>query len=237
MAEAPIPPSFPENLRLVQERIEDARRRGGWTHPVRVVVVTKGRSAGEVRRALSAGVTEIGENRVQEARRKWAELGEELAASGALRHLIGHLQRNKVAAAAELFDVIQSVDSLPLASKIAELARSRGTVQDVLVQVNGGREPQKHGFAPEALAEAVGRLGELSGVRLCGLMVVAPLEASAGDLREIFGDMRERFESLAPVLAAAGTPQLSMGMSEDFELAVEAGSTMVRIGTALFTGA
>jgi uncharacterized pyridoxal phosphate-containing UPF0001 family protein len=264
--------SVAENVVRVREAIETARERGGGAEPVTLVAVTKGRAAAAVRDVLAAGVADIGENRVQEARAKWPALGfldsqaslssagesglapgaalssgREGCASPASRqagggpgrptlHLIGHLQRNKAAQALELFDVIQSVDSLRLARKISQLALGGGRRVSVLVQVNGGEEDPKHGFPPAALADVLPEIAALPALEVAGVMVLAPLEAPERRLREIFRGVRETFESLRRADTGRELRHLSMGMSSDFEIAVEEGANMVRIGSALFDG-
>jgi PLP dependent protein len=226
-----------ENLRRVEERIEAARRRAGRADTVTLVAVTKGRQPDLVRQALAAGVTDVAENRVQEAKAKWPALAEELARRGVRRHMIGHLQRNKVPAALELFDLVHSVDSVPLARKISEHAGARGGRALVLLQLNAGGESTKSGFAPDAFERQLSELAALPGLEIAGLMTLAPLEAGEARLREIFGGLRERCERLRAELPEQPVRQLSMGMSGDFEIAVEEGATLVRIGSALFAGA
>ncbi|MBA2564116.1 MAG: YggS family pyridoxal phosphate-dependent enzyme [Gemmatimonadetes bacterium] len=233
--------SLADNLRRIQDRIEAARTRAGRDEDVTVLAVGKGRNPAALRQALEAGLVHVGENRVQEAAGKWPDLAAEFARVGATRHMIGHLQRNKVGAALELFEVVQSVDSLRLGRKISELSHAAGRRFPVLAQVNGGREAAKHGFDPQEVDAAVAELGELPGLEIAGLMVVAPLEAPEPVLRAIFAHARASFERIgvhaAGGSAAGGNPRhLSMGMSGDYEIAVEEGSTMVRIGTALFAG-
>jgi pyridoxal phosphate enzyme (YggS family) len=189
-----------------------------------------------VREALEAGVGHVGENRVQEARVKWPALADEFRRRGVRRHMVGHLQRNKVAAALELFDLVQSVDSVPLARKISEHAARGGRVP-VLLQLNAGGEETKSGFELDDFERQLPDLAELSGLAIAGLMTLAPLDAGEARLRAIFGGTRERFERLRAELPGHPVSHLSMGMSGDFEIAVEEGATLVRIGTALFAGA
>jgi pyridoxal phosphate enzyme (YggS family) len=189
-----------------------------------------------VREALEAGVGHVGENRVQEARVKWPALADEFRRRGVRRHMVGHLQRNKVAAALELFDLVQSVDSVPLARKISEHAARGGRVP-VLLQLNAGGEETKWGFELDDFERQLPDLAELSGLAIAGLMTLAPLDAGEARLRAIFGGTRERFERLRAELPGHPVSHLSMGMSGDFEIAVEEGATLVRIGTALFAGA
>lgn len=227
--------SVADNVQRIRARIAEARDRGGWVRDVRIVAVIKGRSPAEIREVLAAGIHEVAENRVQEARGKWPELADDFSTRGVRRHLVGHLQRNKVGAALELFDLIQSVDSLPLASKIAQSALDRGRDVEIFLQVNAGAESQKHGFGLEELEEAAAQVAEIRGLRLGGVMAVAPLEAQESALRALFARVREGVERLRAG-PGAGELELSMGMSGDFEAAVEEGATMVRVGTALFVG-
>jgi hypothetical protein len=183
---------------------------------------------------VDLGARDVAESRVQEARAKAAELGPLLAARGVRRHLIGPLQRNKVNAALELFDLVQSVDSLRLGSKIAAAAAARGSPARVLLQVNGGEEPGKHGVAPAETEDAARALAEMPGLELAGLMAVTPLDAGERELRGIFRRVRGTFDALRTGAAALDLRHLSMGMSGDFELAIEEGATMVRVGSAVF---
>jgi len=198
----------------VRRRIE---RAGGDPGAIEILGVTKGQPAAVCRAALAAGLTRLGENRVQEALPKMAEV------EGAEWHLIGHLQTNKVRLAAGRFALVQSLDSIRLAEALA--ARGR---QPVLLEVNVAREPAKHGFTPEEAVSAARTVAGMLEVR--GLMGMGPLE---GDPSEAFAELaglRRRLEQ------ALGTrmPILSMGMSHDLEAAVAAGSTMLRLGRALF---
>jgi pyridoxal phosphate enzyme (YggS family) len=225
-----------ESLRRVEERIEAARSRAGRTDPVTLVVVTKGRPPELVRDVLAAGVRDIGENRVQEARAKKPALAEDFARRRVRFHMIGHLQRNKVGAALELFDLVHSVDSVPLARKISEHAATRGGPAPILLELNAGGEAAKSGFALEAFDDRVAELADLPGLEIGGLMTLAPLDASERRLREIFGGLRERLDRLSDALPGHPVRHLSMGMSGDFEIAVEEGATLVRIGSAVFAG-
>ena len=225
-----------ENLRRVEERIEAARSRAGRSDRVTLVAVTKGRPPEVVREALAAGVRDLGENRVQEARAKKPALADEIARRGVRLHMIGHLQRNKVGAALELFDLVHSVDSVPLARKISEHAAARGGPALVLLELNAGGETAKSGFALDAFEERVAELADLPGLEIGGLMTLAPLDAPERRLREIFGGLRERLGQLRDALPGHPVRHLSMGMSGDFEIAVEEGATLVRIGSAVFAG-
>jgi len=204
-----------ENLRAVRERIERAGRN---PDEVTIVAVTKGFGPDVCRAALNAGLTVLGENRVHEALTKMAEV------EGAEWHLIGHLQTNKARSAAGRFQLIQSVDSLRLAEHIARIEPS----QPVLVEVNISREPQKTGIAPE---ETVSRAIEIAKqLDLKGLMAMGP---SHGDPTQAFEELR-RLRDDAQQHIGRALPVLSMGMSGDFEAALRAGSTMLRLGQVLF---
>src|SRR5881628_2462705 len=205
------------NLERVRERIARAAERAGRrAEDVLLVGVSKTVEVARIRAALAAGLTVLGENRVQEARGKVAELGRPVA-----WHLVGHLQTNKVRDALELFDVVHSVDRIDLARELDRRARARGRPVDALVQVNVGLEPSKGGWPPEAVETALG------GLRLRGLMAIPPAVERAEDARGWFRSLRKLAER-------HGLPELSMGMSGDFEIAVEEGATMVRVGTAIF---
>ena len=205
-----------ENLAAVEQRIAAACGRAGRNRSeVTLVAVSKTFPADRIDEAIAAGVTHIGENRVQEARDK-----KPLVHAAARWHLIGHLQSNKAKDAVRIFDVIETVDSVDLAQKIA---RASEAARDVLLQVNIGEEAQKSGVAPKDVEAMARQIRGISGVNLTGLMAIPPL-----------GDARPHFRRLRALRDQIGLEQLSMGMSEDFEIAIEEGSTMVRIGRAIF---
>jgi pyridoxal phosphate enzyme (YggS family) len=219
-------PDLPERLREVRERIDAAVRRGGHGQRVTVVAVTKTHGPDAVIAAWDSGLRDVGENRVQEA----------LAKMEAVRvpvrwHLIGHLQRNKAKHAAR-FDLVHSVDSPRLADALDEVGRREERAIDVLVQVNVVGEASKGGYALGTLDAEAARLCTLTGLRVRGVMTMAPLDCDEGTLRTVFGGARQARE----VLRAGGhqATELSMGMSNDFEIAVEEGATFVRLGTILF---
>jgi hypothetical protein len=216
------------NIANVRARIRAAAERGGRrADDVLLVAVTKTVDAARVRDAAALGLRTFGENRVQEAREKIP------AVSGVSWHLIGSLQRNKAKEAVRLFDVLESVDSEALADEVSRRAVEQERAVDVLIQVNVAREPQKHGASPEEAAAVVRRTAALPGLRLRGLMTIAPAVSDPDEVRPVFRALRELRENLQRVLGAA-LPELSMGMSEDFEVAIEEGATMVRIGRAIF---
>jgi pyridoxal phosphate enzyme (YggS family) len=220
-------PDLPGRLARVRETVARHQAIGGWSHPVRIVAVTKSHPPEAVRAALAAGLGDIGENRVQEALQKQ----DTLAGIEAAWHLIGTLQRNKARLAAGRFALLHSVDRLDLASELDRRVQP-GTRQPVLVQVNCSDEPQKGGVAPEDLPELLDRLRELERLELRGLMTMSALTDAAGEQRRAFSRLRQLRE--ASERNGHQLPELSMGMSGDYPVAVEEGATMVRLGTVLF---
>jgi hypothetical protein len=214
---------IPSNVARVRERIARAAERAGRrADEVLLIGVSKTVDVARIRAAVGAGVTALGENRVQEAKAKIAELGRPAA-----WHLIGHLQTNKVKDALALFDVIHSLDRLELAREVERRAAARGQAVEALLQVNVAAEPSKGGVAPDAVGETLEAIGKLGHVRVRGLMTIPPEVERAEDARPWFRRLRELAER-------HGLGELSMGMSGDFEVAVEEGATMVRVGTAVF---
>lgn len=210
----------------VRARIAAAARRSGRRpEDVTLVAVTKGVDLDRIRAVVAAGVTDLGESRVQEAVPKMDALGRP-----ARWHLVGHLQRNKAARAAAMFDVIHSVDRAAL---LADLSARAVRPLDVLLQVNVAREPQKHGALPDALPALLRDAAGSRGVRIVGLMTIAPQGPDPEAVRPVFRRLRELRGELGRLLGAP-LSHLSMGMSDDFEVAVEEGATMVRIGRAIF---
>ena len=233
-----------ENLRRVQEKIAAAARAEGRDpSEVRLICVTKGIPVHRIREAVAAGVREIGENRVQEAREKRV-----LPFLPELRwHLIGHLQRNKAKLAAQLFDVVHSVDSLELIEELEKQATlrqaqgdrpsQRGRPLEVLIQVNVSGEVTKEGCRPEEAARLVEAVLKAKNLRWGGLMTMAPASENPEAARPVFRKLRELRDQLEKQFKGCFTPRsldLSMGMSGDFEAAVREGATMIRIGTAIF---
>lgn len=217
------------DVAAVRARIAAAAARAGrGADEVTIVAVTKGHPLERAREAASAGLLDVGENRVQEALAKQAAW----PAAPVRWHLIGHLQRNKAKLAVGRFSLIHSLDSFRLADALESAAAAAGVAQAVLVEVNVAREPQKTGTPPE---EAPGLLAHAAGLPhlvVQGMMTMAPYDAPVAAQHGIFGELRE----LRDRLATRDVPLtvLSMGMSQDFEAAVEEGATMVRLGTILF---
>ena len=222
-----------ERVAEVRGRIALAAGRGGHGQAVRLVAVTKTHGPESVAAIHAVGVVEVGENKVQEALRKQDALAEVLpGGDGALRwHLIGHLQSNKAKWLAR-FALFHALDRAKLADAIDVVGRGLPDPVDVLVQVNVSGEVSKGGYESSALAGEAERLRGLAGLRVVGVMTMAPFDADEVMLRRVFSGAR----AARAVLASAGHPatELSMGMSGDFEVAVEEGATLVRLGTVLF---
>lgn len=218
-----------ENLGVVAERIARARERGGGG-VVTIVAVTKGHPAAAAAAAHAAGLKICGENRVQELEEKRAALAD----ADITWHLIGHLQRNKVRRALPLFELIHSVDSLRLARELSTEAQAAGRVVDALVQVNASGEETKGGFDAAHGTPPVAEVCALPNLRVCGLMTMAPLTDDERVVRGTFARTRQLFEDCAASITDFRAQHLSMGMSSDFETAIEEGATMVRLGTVLF---
>jgi pyridoxal phosphate enzyme (YggS family) len=217
---------LPERLAVVRETIERARQRGGRGQEVRIVAVTKTYGPDAPMAAWRAGLYDVGENRVQEAVTKMALVEADLR-----WHLIGHLQRNKVKQL-DGFHLVHSMDSARLADALAAHGTARGRPLEVLLQVNVSGEGTKGGYVPASVDPEGERLHALPGLIVRGVMTMAPFEASEATLRAVFAGARR----CAELLRAAGHPatELSMGMSGDYEIAVEEGATLVRLGTVLF---
>jgi hypothetical protein len=219
--------AFRDRLARARDTIATRSRIGGWQHPVRIVAVTKTHGPAAVRLAVGAGLDAVGENRVQEALVK-QDATRDVAVDW---HLIGTLQRNKARLAAGRFALIHSVDRLELATEL-DRRTEPGSTQAVLVQVNCSHEPQKGGVEPGELPALLDALRGCQRLAVTGLMTMAAFQASEAAVRGSFTQLRH----LAEAARADGhaVAELSMGMSDDFALAVEEGATMVRLGTALF---
>jgi pyridoxal phosphate enzyme (YggS family) len=220
-------PALPGSLARVREAVAAHQAVGGWTHAVRIVAVTKTHGPEAVRAAVAAGLTDIGENRVQEAMEKQ----DALAGVRVDWHLIGTLQRNKARHAVGRFALIHSVDRLDLAAELDRRA-AEGSRQAVLVQVNCSDEPQKGGVEPDGMPALLDALGGLAHLEVRGLMTMSALTDDVVEQRRAFRRLRELRD--AGERSGHRLPELSMGMSGDFAVAVEEGATMIRIGTLLF---
>ncbi len=218
------------NARSVRERIAKAARRCGRDPAsVEIVAVTKGHPTDAIRAAARAGLAVVGENRVEELERKVSEIGPE---AGVDWHMIGHVQSRKAARAAAAADLVHSVASMRLATRLARAGEARERPVPVLVQVNASGEATKGGFAAAEALDGVAAVAALPGLRVRGLMTMAPLTDDEATLRSTFRALRRVMADVASVPGVAGR-ELSMGMSNDFEIAVEEGATLLRLGTVL----
>jgi len=223
------PPDLEGHLKRIRQAIGLAAGRVGRDPgAIRLVGVTKTVPAERVRQIVDLGLEDLGENRVQEAERKIAAVGRR-----ARWHMIGHLQRNKAARAVELFDRIHGVDDVELAAALSRHAARAGRRLPVLVEVNVTGEGSKFGVHPDRLPELLDAIVELPGLAVDGLMTVGRMVERAEEARPTFARLRELRDRAAARLGRE-LPELSMGMSADYEVAVEEGATMVRVGTALF---
>jgi len=220
-----------ENARLVRERIWRAAERANRS-PQEVLLVGATKTVGidRIREAMEAGVQVFGENRVQEAAPKIAQIGNDVE-----WHFIGHLQRNKVKDAFRLFQMVESVDSLPLALEMEKRGALLGRRMKVLIEVNLGGEETKSGASPEEVLELARRMADMPHLSLEGLMSIPPFFSDPEGSRPYFRALRRlRDEVLSADIPGISMRELSMGMTSDFEVAIEEGATIVRIGTALF---
>lgn len=217
------------NLEQIEKQVVDATKRAGRSREsVTLLGASKSRMPEEIYEAVEMGLTLFGENRVQEAKQKIP-----LSSSKAQWHFIGHLQSNKVRDAVALFRCIQSVDSLALAQTISHEAEKQGREIDILVEVNVSQEKSKFGVKPEELLPILEKINPLPRLRLCGLMTIAPWKEKTQEVRPYFSLLRESRDRAEKELGIK-LPELSMGMSHDFVEAIQEGSTIIRIGTAIF---
>ena len=219
-----------ENLVEVRERISRAIQKSGREpDSVRLITVSKQISVDRIEEARAAGAVVFGENKIQEAIPKIEQMG----AEGIFWHFIGHLQKNKIKFLDERFDLIHSVDSFELAEKIAKHYHSENRVQRILLQVNVSGEAAKFGMEPKELEKQMAEFFQLQGIQVEGLMTIPPFDSDPENSRRHFSRLRELREQYEK---QNGLPlnELSMGMSNDFEVAVEEGATLVRVGTAIF---
>jgi pyridoxal phosphate enzyme (YggS family) len=223
--------SVSENFKVVMNRIASAAKRAGRDpSSVRLVVVTKTIDRGRIAEAVAAGAAILGENRVQEAKEKIEALGKM-----ASWHLIGHLQTNKAKYAVKLFDLIHSVDNLELAAEIDRQAAKIGKVQDILVEVNIAGEASKAGMAVKGAPSLVREAARLKNLSIRGLMTMPPYSENPEESRPYFTVLQELAETIAKEsIPNVSMQELSMGMSGDFEVAIDEGATLVRVGTAIF---
>jgi pyridoxal phosphate enzyme (YggS family) len=223
------PDEIAANLEKVKATIAEAERKSGRAEgSVELVAVTKTHPAEVVQHAVDAGQLLFGENRIQEAKAKIPDLPSKLR-----WHLIGHLQSNKARLALTLFEMIQGVDSLDLLQHLNRVAEDLGVFPRVLLQVNVAGESSKFGFPPQKLLDEVESIVQIDRVQIEGLMTIPPLAASSEHSRKYFVQLRELRDRLEREFRFP-LPHLSMGMTADYEVAVEEGATLVRVGTAIF---
>ena len=235
--------SIVDNLSRVNERIASAAERSERPlDSITLVAVTKGRSVAEIQTVLAAGATDIGENRVQEAQQKYDSVNAYVDTAGSdpsddtcRWHLVGHLQRNKVRTALEMFSLIHSVDSLRLLAEIARRSEQHSQQTDVLIQVNTTREANKHGLAAADLLQFIEEAQAYPAAHIVGLMTMGQLTPSPDANRPAFALLRSLAEKVeAQKFTGVTMTYLSMGMTNDFEVAVQEGANLVRIGRAIF---
>ncbi len=214
-----------ENVERVRQRIAQACAKiKADPDKITIVCVTKGRPVEQILEAINSGLKDIGENRVQEALQKYKEI------PGVEWHMIGHLQSNKVRDAVKIFSLIHSVDSVNLAKEIDKQAAKVNKIQDILLEVKTSPEPSKLGINPEILDDVVAEIKGFKNIKIKGLMTIAPLVDNVDEARPYFAKFRELRDKLNPSWL------LSMGMSDDFQIAIEEGANIVRIGRVIFEG-
>ncbi len=214
-----------ENIERVRGRIAQVCTRiKADPDKITVICVTKGRSFVQIQEAISFGLKDIGENRVQEALEKYEQI------PGLTWHMIGHLQSNKVKEALKIFDLIHSVDTVSLAQEINQQAVRINKIQDVFLEVKTSGEAAKFGFSPQALSDTCAEIIKLKNIKIKGLMTIAPVVSDAKEARPYFAQLRQLRDKLNPGWL------LSMGMSDDFQAAIEEGADIIRLGRAIFEG-
>lgn len=222
------------------QRIKDACQRAGRNpDDIHLIAVSKTYGPEDIKEALSAGIRMIGENKVQEAKDKLPPIQHDKAFAHVQWHFIGHLQTNKVRQAVEIFDFIHSVDSLRLAVEIDRRSYTKDKIMPIFIQVNTSREKSKYGVDPDDTLELVKQVSELKNLKIKGLMTIGALTAATSNdsvkIRSYFRKLKEMKEFIADQkIPNVDMEYLSMGMSNDFEIAIEEGATHLRIGTAIF---
>ncbi len=196
---------------------------------VRLLAATKSRTVGEILEAINAGVDLVGENYVQEALQKYEKIGNKVE-----WHFIGHLQKNKVKKALQIFDVIETVDNVELAKEIDKRAKNMEKIAFVMIEINSAREPQKAGIMPEYALDLADKIYSLEYLRLIGVMTMGPVVDEPEDIRPYFRNTKEIFDELRYIYGDEQIKYLSMGMTNTWRVAVEEGANIVRIGTGIF---
>ena len=220
-----------KNLEIINEKIKNAALKVNRNpEEIKLVAVTKTATIEQIKKAISAGIKIIGENKVQEAKEKYQILSADIE-----WHLVGHLQTNKVKYAIEIFDLIHSVDSIKLAKEIDKRSLQFGMITNVLVEVNVSGEETKYGIKPEEVEPFLKEISEFSRIKVRGLMTIAPMAEDTEEVRPYFRKLRELFKEIKiKSIKNIKMDYLSMGMTEDFEVAIEEGANMVRIGRGIF---
>ncbi len=228
--------SIRQNIALIRDNItKSAAAINREPSSIRLICVTKNIPTEKIIEVISSGVSEIAENRIQEAKKKFGEISS--VYSHAKWHFIGHLQTNKAKPAVEMFELIHSLDSVHLAEEINKQARKMGKIQDCLIEVKVSEEESKYGCPPENIGDLIQNCVKLENIRLCGLMAIAPFFENPENARPYFRRAKEIFDDVLLTLNLEPSTfnLLSMGMSNDYNIAVEEGANMVRIGSAIFT--
>jgi len=223
-----------KKLEKINEKIKKAALKANRSpEDIKLVAVTKTATVEQIKEAISAGVKTIGENKVQEAKGKYQVLSADIA--DIEWHLVGHLQTNKVKYAIEIFDLIHSVDSIKLAEEIDKRSLQFGIMTNILVEVNVSGEETKYGIKPEEVEPFLKEISEFSRIKVRGLMTIAPIAEDKEEVRPYFRKLRELSEKIENKnIKNVKMDYLSMGMTDDFEVAIEEGANMVRIGRGIF---
>ncbi len=223
--------SVEENIRNTWSRIEKAAEKAGRRkEDIKLVAVTKTVEVERIKEAINCGIQIIGENRVQEAESKFGQITEKVE-----KHLVGYLQTNKAKKAVELFDFIQSVDSLRIAQEISRRASQMDKVMEVLVEINTSGEETKFGIDPHQVSSFIESMSTLEGIKIKGLMTIGLFSANPEDTRPCFKELKAIFEQMkSENIPNVEMKHLSMGMTSDLEVAIQEGSNMVRVGTGIF---
>ena len=222
--------SLEKNLKHVLENIESSKKKSSWGQSVELIAATKTREISTIEECYQLGIKTIGENRVQESEEKFSYFP---GFEKIKKRFIGHLQTNKVNKCLNIFDTVDSVDSLKLATKVNKSSKSINKKTECLIEINTSSEPQKNGFLPKITDELISCF-RLTDLNIVGLMTVGPNTNNENNLRSAFILLRELKHQINKELGSTVLTELSMGMTNDYQIAIQEGSTMVRVGTALF---
>ena len=222
--------SLEKNLKQVLENIESSKNKSHWGQNVELIAATKTQEITTIKECYKLGIKTIGENRVQESEKKFSYFP---GFEKIKKRFIGHLQTNKVKKCLNIFDTVDSLDSLKLATKVNKASKNINKKTECLIEVNTSSEPQKNGFSPKITDELISCF-RLTDLNIVGLMTVGPNTNNENNLRSSFILLRELKHQINKELGSTVLTELSMGMTNDYEVAIQEGSTMVRVGTALF---